>query len=477
MKKILLFALLFSWFAASAQHPGYAPKVNSYGNAYNRIIGDSAVHIPNKNISLNDNDTTPQLFVAKDSLRGFWNGNFYNFGHGNNGGGGTYTADEVSIHLSGTQFQIKPTWVGQTSIVTVGNLSTGALTTGFTPVNDAQISSSAVWNAKQTSVLSSALIWVGNGSNVATAVTPSGDLSITNAGVFTFNNVVSGASCTNCNLTINNKGLVTALANGTGGGGSTPFPDNSAIVENNSDHTKLLIFGAANITTLTTRTLQSPDANGQITLDNNITTLTNKTIAAGSNTISGLTNANLNGSAGITNANLANNSITINSNATALGASFNVTDANLVTSNVTTNNASITKHGFVPILPNDATKYYDGTGNYSTPSGSGSTLTRQVITSGSSATVTGGNYLVTFDLSSTASSFALTFPASPSDKDIVKIDAAGTSIPYGTVITSFSVLPNTSQTIYDSNPPSTFIAGVGIEYQYRTSNTSWYRHY
>ena len=40
-------------------------------------------------------------------------------------------------------------------------------------------------------------------------------------------------------------------------------------------------------------------------------TLTNKTIAAGSNTISGLANANLRGSAGITNANLATPSITM----------------------------------------------------------------------------------------------------------------------------------------------------------------------
>ena len=38
-------------------------------------------------------------------------------------------------------------------------------------------------------------------------------------------------------------------------------------------------------------------------------TLTNKTIAAGSNTISGLTNSNLSGTAGITNANLANSTI------------------------------------------------------------------------------------------------------------------------------------------------------------------------
>lgn len=50
-------------------------------------------------------------------------------------------------------------------------------------------------------------------------------------------------------------------------------------------------------------------------------TLTNKTIAAGSNTISGLTNANLSGSAGITNANLANSSVTVGTTAISLGSS------------------------------------------------------------------------------------------------------------------------------------------------------------
>ena len=56
-------------------------------------------------------------------------------------------------------------------------------------------------------------------------------------------------------------------------------------------------------------------------------TLTNKTIAAASNTISGLTNANLSGSAGITNANLANSSVTINGTAVSLGGSATVTAA------------------------------------------------------------------------------------------------------------------------------------------------------
>ena len=50
-------------------------------------------------------------------------------------------------------------------------------------------------------------------------------------------------------------------------------------------------------------------------------TLTGKTIAAGSNTISGLTNSNLSGSAGITNANLANSAVTVGTTSISLGAS------------------------------------------------------------------------------------------------------------------------------------------------------------
>jgi len=56
-------------------------------------------------------------------------------------------------------------------------------------------------------------------------------------------------------------------------------------------------------------------------------TLTNKTISAGSNTISDLTNSNLSGTAGITNANLANSSITINGQSISLGSSATITAA------------------------------------------------------------------------------------------------------------------------------------------------------
>jgi hypothetical protein len=46
--------------------------------------------------------------------------------------------------------------------------------------------------------------------------------------------------------------------------GGAPFADNAALVKNNSDNTKLLIFSAASITTGTTRTWTFPDVNGTV---------------------------------------------------------------------------------------------------------------------------------------------------------------------------------------------------------------------
>jgi hypothetical protein len=93
------------------------------------------------------------------------------------------------------------------------------------------------------------------------------------------------------------------------------------------------IVGTTDTQTLTNKTLTSPiissiSNTGTITLPTSITTLVgrdtsdtliNKTIAAGSNTITGLTNTNLSGSAGITNTNLANSTIS----GIALGSNLN----------------------------------------------------------------------------------------------------------------------------------------------------------
>ena len=82
-------------------------------------------------------------------------------------------------------------------------------------------------------------------------------------------------------------------------------------------------------------------------------TLTNKTIAAGSNTITGLTNTNLSGTAAISNANLANSSVTVGSTAIALGASA-TTIAGLT---------SVTSTTFVGALTGNATTSSSTSGN------------------------------------------------------------------------------------------------------------------
>jgi hypothetical protein len=58
------------------------------------------------------------------------------------------------------------------------------------------------------------------------------------------------------------------------------------------------------------------------------------------------------------------------SNLLTIGAG-KVTEAMQLLANNTTNNVSTSKHGYAPVLPNDATKYMDGTGVYSTPAGGG----------------------------------------------------------------------------------------------------------
>jgi hypothetical protein len=59
-------------------------------------------------------------------------------------------------------------------------------------------------------------------------------------------------------------------------------------------------------------------------------------------------------------------------NGAALPAYAAVKDSDLAVTDITTNNVSIAKHGFAPKAPNDATKYLDGTGVYSTPPSGGS---------------------------------------------------------------------------------------------------------
>ena len=89
-----------------------------------------------------------------------------------------------------------------------------------------------------------------------------------------------------------------------------------------------------------------------------------------------------------------------------------VVEADLSLSAVTTGNVNTTRHGFAPVLPNDATKYLDGTGNFSTPVGSGGATDHEHI----------DNVIFSGDGSTT--DFVL--PAAPFDAYSVSVFVAGT---------------------------------------------------
>ena len=57
----------------------------------------------------------------------------------------------------------------------------------------------------------------------------------------------------------------------------------------------------------------------------------------------------------------------------ALAVLDDVTESEIVLADVTTLDVSTMKHGFAPKLPNDATKYLDGTGAFTVPAGGGGT--------------------------------------------------------------------------------------------------------
>jgi len=59
----------------------------------------------------------------------------------------------------------------------------------------------------------------------------------------------------------------------------------------------------------------------------------------------------------------------LHGNAAGNPAFSKVTEDDIFLSNVTTNDATIARHGFLPILPNISTQFLNGQGNFATPSG------------------------------------------------------------------------------------------------------------
>lgn len=149
-------------------------------------------------------------------------------------------------------------------------------------------------------------------------------------------NVTDSTGAQQANWPVDN---ITSFSTGASGG---TFSDAAFTIQNATDPTKQAMFSLSGEATGTTSIITLPSGNFTVA----------KASDVGAPLASALTGAVL--ASGVTASSIV-----------VLGA---LTD-------IATNNVSTTAHGFAPKAPNDATKYLDGTGAYSTPASSNAGLT------------------------------------------------------------------------------------------------------
>jgi len=144
------------------------------------------------------------------------------------------------------------------------------------------------------------------------------------------------------------------------------------------------------------------------------------------------------------------------------------TDALISISDITTNNVSTTKHGFVPKAPNDATKYLDGTGTWSTPAGGGSGgITWNTASGTTQAASVNNGYICT-----NASQCNITLPATAVVGSIIAVVSQGAG--------GIKITANTGQTIKGLGDTTTTAGNITCAAQYDAievvcivANTTW----
>lgn len=182
-----------------------------------------------------------------------------------------------------------------------------------------------------------------NGNPLGATTTTAGNLLIGNGTAWVTQQVSGDA-------TITGGGVLSLKNTGTAGtyGSTTDIP----VVTTDAQGRVTSVINTS-ISGLTLTHFSSPNISqwtnnaGYIT-SSSTDTVTNKTIAAGSNTISGLTNANLSGTAGISNANLQNSSLTISTGTglsggatVALGGGITLTNTGVTSLTGTTNQVTV----------------------------------------------------------------------------------------------------------------------------------------
>jgi hypothetical protein len=203
----------------------------------------------------------------------------------------TYSVPDVSGTLPvGTGTANLLTYWSGTNTLSSLNTGTYPSLTELSYVKGVTSSLQTQLNAKQTTTLTDGNFLVGNGSNVATSVTPTGDVTFTNAGVFSIgtNKVVTG-NILNSSITlakIANIADQTILGNNTGGSAApvalTAGQTKTLLSLNNVENTALSTWaGSSNINTL--GTITTGTWNGTAIANANLANSTISGISLGSN--------------------------------------------------------------------------------------------------------------------------------------------------------------------------------------------------
>ena len=115
------------------------------------------------------------------------------------------------------------------------------------------------------------------------------------------------------------------------------------------------------------------------------------------------------------------------------------------------------------------------TGTDLSTNGAVSFVSTSIVSSGSALTIPAGVYRIEFDPASVISSYTLTLPASPSDGQRIFIKAGRQIAAGAPVVTSFTVSPNSGQTIYTPITPTTLNGGDTMEFEFESSTSVWTR--
>ena len=288
--------------------------LNTSGNLSNIIAntvvvgsGNSAVNISNVNGSVVFTDSNNTDIYSLDRDNASHNGNVYY--------GGISTASQFSTGASGTGINIDTNTISGPSILYIDPSAVGDNTGAVRIKGDLYVDGTTTTIDSTTLSVDDKNIELGSVASPTDVTADGGGITLKGATDKTFNWVSSTAAWTSSE-DLN-------LATGK-------------------------VYEIAGTTVLSsTQVLGKSMPSGTVIGTTDTQTLTNKTIAAGSNTISGLTNSNLSGTAAITNANLANstisgvalgsnlNTITFNSGGTgaASGTTFNGSTAQTISYN------------------------------------------------------------------------------------------------------------------------------------------------